>query len=60
VSDLVHRILELPGRLVLLVAGAVVFAEDALALGFVLPGETVALLAGASAKLATPPSSAYS
>ncbi len=50
-SDLVHRVLELPGWLVLLVAGLVVFAEDALALGFVLPGETVALLAGAAAKL---------
>jgi membrane-associated protein len=50
-SSLVHRILELPGWLVLLVAGLVVFAEDALALGFVLPGETVALLAGAAAKL---------
>jgi membrane-associated protein len=50
-SGLVHRILELPGWLVLLVAGLVVFAEDALALGFVLPGETVALLAGAAAKL---------
>jgi membrane-associated protein len=51
VSGLVHRILELPGWLVLLFAGLVVFAEDALALGFVLPGETVALLAGAAAKL---------
>jgi membrane protein DedA with SNARE-associated domain len=51
VSGLVHRVLELPGWLVLLVAGLVVFAEDALALGFVLPGETVALLAGAAAKL---------
>jgi len=51
VSGLVHRILELPGWLVLLVAGGVVVAEDALALGFVLPGETVALLAGAAARL---------
>jgi membrane-associated protein len=51
VSGLVHRILELPGWLVLLFAGLVVFAEDALALGFVLPGETVALLAGAAARL---------
>ena len=50
-SDLVHRILGLPGWLVLLVAGLVVFAEDALALGFVLPGETVTLLAGAATKL---------
>jgi membrane-associated protein len=55
VSGLVHRVLELPGWLVLLVAGLVVFAEDALALGFVLPGETVALLAGAAAKLGHAP-----
>lgn len=50
-SGLVHRILGLPGWLVLLVAGLVVFAEDALFVGFVIPGETVALLAGAAAKL---------
>jgi membrane protein DedA with SNARE-associated domain len=48
---LVQRILGLPGWLVLLVAGAVVFTEDAVFVGFVLPGETVALLAGAAAKL---------
>jgi membrane-associated protein len=51
VSGLVHRILELPGWLVLVVAGLVVFTEDALFVGFVVPGETVALLAGAAAKL---------
>jgi membrane-associated protein len=51
VSGLVHRILGLPGWLVLLVAGLVVFSEDALFIGFVLPGETVALLAGAAAKI---------
>jgi membrane protein DedA with SNARE-associated domain len=51
VSGLVHRILGLPGWLVLLVAGLVVFSEDALFVGFVIPGETVALLAGAAAKL---------
>jgi membrane-associated protein len=50
-SGLVDRILGLPGWLVLLVAGAVVFSEDALFVGFVIPGETVAVLAGASAKL---------
>jgi membrane protein DedA with SNARE-associated domain len=50
-TGLVDRILGLPGWLVLLVAGAVVFAEDALFVGFVIPGETVAVLAGASAKL---------
>ena len=50
-SGLVHRILELPGWLVLLLAGLVVFTEDAIFVGFVVPGETVALLAGAAAKL---------
>lgn len=50
-SGLVHRILDLPGWLVLVVAGAIVFAEDALFVGFVLPGETVALLAGVAAKI---------
>jgi membrane-associated protein len=50
-TGLIDRILGLPGWLVLLIAGAMVFSEDALFLGFVLPGETVAVLAGASAKL---------
>lgn len=50
-NGLVHRILDLPGWLVLVVAGLVVCAEDALFVGFVIPGETVALLAGAAAKL---------
>jgi len=51
VSQFVDRILGLPGWLVLVVAGVVVLAEDALFVGFVLPGETVALLAGAAAKV---------
>jgi len=51
VTGLIDRILALPGWLVLLVAGAVVFSEDALFVGFVIPGESVAVLAGASAKL---------
>jgi membrane protein DedA with SNARE-associated domain len=50
-SSLIHGILGLPGWLVLLIAGSVVFAEDALFVGFVLPGETAALLAGAAAEL---------
>ena len=50
-SGLVDRLLGLPGWLVLLVTGLVVFAEDALFVGFVLPGETVALLAGVAARL---------
>jgi membrane-associated protein len=51
VSGLVDRLLGLPGWIVLLVTGLVVFFEDALFVGFVLPGETVALLAGVAAKL---------
>jgi membrane-associated protein len=54
-SGWVDRILGLPGWLVLVVAGLVVFAEDALFVGFVLPGETVALLAGAAAKVGHAP-----
>ena len=50
-SGVVDRVLGLPGWLVLLVAGLVVFVEDAVFVGFVVPGETVALLAGAAAKL---------
>jgi hypothetical protein len=50
-SGIVDRLLSLPGWIVLLVTGLVVFCEDALFVGFVLPGETVALLAGAAAKL---------
>jgi membrane-associated protein len=50
-SGLVDRVLGLPGWLVLLITGLVVFVEDALFVGFVVPGETVALLAGAAAKL---------
>lgn len=54
-TNLVHRILGLPGWLVLVVAGLVVFAEDALFVGFVLPGETAAFLAGAAAKIGHAP-----
>jgi membrane protein DedA with SNARE-associated domain len=51
VTGLVDKILGLPPWLVLLVTGAVVFTEDALFVGFVVPGETVALLAGAAARI---------
>jgi membrane protein DedA with SNARE-associated domain len=51
VSALVDRLLAVPGWLVLVIVGAVVFAEDALFVGFVLPGETVAILGGVAAKL---------
>ncbi|WP_138759342.1 DedA family protein [Modestobacter altitudinis] len=50
-SGLVQRLLDVPGWTVLVVTGAVVFAEDAFFIGFVIPGETVAVLAGVAAKL---------
>jgi membrane-associated protein len=50
-SSLVTRLLAVPGWAVLLVVGLVVFAEDALFVGFVLPGETLAVLGGVAAKL---------
>ena len=50
-SALVDQLLGVPGWVVLIVVGLVVFAEDALFVGFVLPGETVAVLSGVAAKL---------
>ena len=49
-SAFVDRLLGVPGWAVLTVVGLVVFAEDALFVGFVLPGETVAVLGGVAAK----------
>jgi membrane protein DedA with SNARE-associated domain len=46
----VDNILAVPGWAVLLLVGALVFAEDALFVGFVLPGETAALLGGVAAR----------
>ena len=50
-AHLLGRLLDSPGWLVLLVAGGLVFAEDALFVGFVLPGETAAILGGVAARL---------
>ena len=50
-TRLVESILGLPEWLILLVTGLLVFCEDALFVGFVLPGETAAVLAGAAARL---------
>jgi membrane-associated protein len=50
-SALVDRLLSVPSWAVLVITGLVVFAEDALFVGFVLPGETVAVLAGVAARL---------
>ena len=46
-----QQILHAPNWLVLLVVGLVVFAEDAIFVGFVVPGETVAVLGGVAASL---------
>ncbi len=48
-GDLLDKILNAPAAWVLAVVGAIVFAEDALFVGFVLPGETVAILGGVAA-----------
>jgi membrane protein DedA with SNARE-associated domain len=45
-SGLVDHLLHVPAWVVYLVAGGLVFAEDAMFVGFVLPGETAAVLAG--------------
>lgn len=54
-SGVVDRLLGVPGWVVLLVVGVIVFAEDALFVGFVLPGETVAVLGGVAARLGHAP-----
>lgn len=54
-SGFVHHILDAPTWVVLLIAGGVVFAEDALFVGFVIPGETAAILAGVAARLGHAP-----
>jgi membrane protein DedA with SNARE-associated domain len=46
VSSLLDRLFHLNGVLVYLVVAALVFAEDAIFVGFVLPGETAAVLGG--------------
>jgi membrane protein DedA with SNARE-associated domain len=46
VSSLLDRLFNLNAVLVYLVVAALVFAEDALFVGFVLPGETAAVLGG--------------
>jgi membrane-associated protein len=48
-------ILSAPAWLVCVLAGGVVFAEDALFVGFVLPGETAAILSGVAASLGHAP-----
>ncbi len=49
-TTLLDQLLNAPGWLVLLVTALAVFAEDALFVGFVVPGETAAVLAGVAAE----------
>ncbi len=49
VMAVMEGLLTLPAGVVYLVVGAVVFAEDAIFVGFVLPGETAAILGGVAA-----------
>jgi len=51
VNGLVAHLLTVPGWAVIGIVAAIVFAEDALFVGFVLPGETAAILGGVAAKL---------
>lgn len=50
-SDLLALLLDQPPWVILSIAGLVVFGECALLVGMVLPGETVAVLAGAAAAI---------
>jgi membrane protein DedA with SNARE-associated domain len=49
VGGLVEKILSVDALLVYVIVGLLVFAEDALFVGFVLPGETAAILGGVDA-----------
>jgi len=50
-DSILSRILDQPAWLVYLIVGLVVFVEDALFVGFVVPGETVAVLGGVAASM---------
>ena len=50
-NTLIEQVLGAPAWVVYAVVGLVVFAEDALFVGFVLPGETLAILGGVTASL---------
>jgi membrane protein DedA with SNARE-associated domain len=49
VTGFLNHLLNLHGYVVYLVVGLLVFVEDALFVGFVIPGETAAILGGAAA-----------
>lgn len=54
-SGFLDQVLNSPTWVVLGVVAAVVFAEDALFVGFVIPGETAAILGGVAARLGHAP-----
>ncbi|WP_255450134.1 DedA family protein [Skermania sp. ID1734] len=49
IHDLVDKVLSIPPIWVYIVVGLLVFAEDAIFVGFVIPGETAAVLGGVDA-----------
>lgn len=49
VSSLLDRLIHLPAGWVYFIVSALVFAEDALLIGFLLPGETAAIIGGFTA-----------
>jgi len=51
IGQLVNTVLGAPPWLVYLTVALVVFAEDALFVGFVIPGETLAIIGGVTASL---------
>jgi membrane-associated protein len=51
VNSLVNTVLSAPPWLVYVLVALVVFAEDALFVGFVIPGETLAIIGGVTASL---------
>ena len=51
VASLVNTVLAAPPWLVYVLVGLVVFVEDALFVGFVVPGETLAIVGGVTASL---------
>jgi membrane protein DedA with SNARE-associated domain len=55
VSNLVDGILQMSPFWLLLIAGLLVFAEDAIFVGFVIPGETAAVLAGVATAIGQVP-----
>jgi membrane-associated protein len=50
-TSLLERLLAVSGPILYVLVGAVVFVEDALFVGFVVPGETAAVLGGVAASL---------